>query len=87
MAEVQILHKMREESMNEVELSDVLHFKDLLRLSRNHDIEVITYDPFRIAIPERHGQIVKFYEVAHIPNSLFPVMVCYLSHPKLDYIR
>ncbi len=70
-----------------VELSDMLTFRDLLKLRRTHKIEVITYDPLRIAIPELHGQLVKFYETAHLPGSVLPVMVCYLSHPVLDYIR
>lgn len=73
--------------MNTVELSDILYFKDLIKVARTHEIEVISYSPLRIAIPLLKDNVVKFYEIAQFKNCIFPVMVCYLSHPKLDYIR
>jgi len=73
--------------MENIELSDILYFSDLLRLRKTHNIEVVTDSPLRIAIPLLRDNLVKFYEIAENPNSLFPIMVCYLSHPKLDYIR
>lgn len=70
-----------------VELSDKLTFQDIWRLSLDHEIDVITYNPLRIGIKELHGNMIKFYELHKLKEHVLPVMICYLSHPALDYIN